>query len=208
MADKCPETNKSGGPCGSRPLRITDPDGQHRCFRHSQDPGTIARRASLDEGNRREGREGKARELAHRQAEAQARADGEGPPVQRRRGKRGPTPNATPIPRAAEVPGPAQNAQSGDGREERPTPWEQLGEFDIESADGRLAYRQKVVELRLKNVIDDRTAEVLNRVAADQSKDKRPMRGDRSVRVRFVDVNTKEDGDGYHEAQTFLESVQ
>ena len=211
MAGKCPESNAKGEPCGAtKLLKELDPDGVRRCYRHSEHPDRIAQREEADARSRKGGIEGKARELAHRKSEAKERAAGTGPKVPKRRGKRGPTPNATPVPKADAPPVSAQLEQAPKTAQilEPESLEAAFGGFDLETADGRLEYRRQVVLMKLRGDIDARDAEVLARLAADQSKDKRPQRGNRTVQVRWVDIDSQQDADGLREAQEFAEGLQ
>lgn len=208
----CAGKNAQGGSCGAPARRAADPDGRHRCFRHSLAPDVISRRESLDASNRQEGREGKEREVEHRKAERSARAKGDGPKVPRRKGKRGPTPNATPVPKKGSGTAAAESrpkgGESAEQEGESKSRRDALSEHDLETADGRARYRAGVIALKLAEEIDARDADVLLKACVHQEKDKRPKRGNRAINFRWESIDCRQDAEDFQAAQEFMAEVQ
>lgn len=205
----CASQTVRGSPCRAPTLTEPDVDGRWRCWRHTQRGEVAKARDVLDQSNRQEGVDGKKREIEHRRREARARADGRGPKVQPRKGTRGPNPLASPVPPAGEEPlAPEQQAEADEASSE-PTLSERLAGCDLATADGRERHRRMVIDALTKAEIENRTAEVLLKAAADAAKDKKPKRGERSLRVNFFSVRTPEEGEAFKEARAYLlESTQ
>lgn len=197
----CAGKRKDGSPCGRKPCRDSDPDGQIRCWEHSTDPVRVAAREAGHQKARGAGVQAEADHKARRKAQRVARAEGRAAPVPRRRGKRGPSP----LLRDDEVP--AQSAQPAPALLDGKTTLEHLDKLDLSTGVGRSTYRATVARLLAAGCIEAAEGQVLLRAARDQAAEKAMAGAARTKRIRFVTVATREQKEAFEEARDLRESM-